>query len=54
MTLFGTRAKIGRKLFYNSVIVICHKWEKPNAGRTVEKVVGQREGGKEEVWKRQR
>lgn len=47
--VFGTRAKRGRKLFYNSVIVICHKWEKPNAGRTVEKVVGQREGGKEEL-----
>ena len=28
----GTEAKRGRKLFYNSVTVICHKWKKPNVG----------------------
>lgn len=28
--VFRTAAKIGRKLLYNSVTVICHKWKKPN------------------------
>lgn len=33
----GTGAKRGRKLFYNSVTVICHKWKKPNVGLRKEK-----------------
>jgi len=45
--VFRTRAKRGRKLLYNSVTVICHKWKKPNADRRVEKVAEQTERGRE-------
>lgn len=57
LQLFRTGAKRGRKLSYNSVTVICHKWKKPNADRRAEKVAEWRQkkvGGRERQKGRER